>query len=241
MNINSSSFSTCAKPKRYLYQAMRTKDITPVTMERLVRHYQLPHIANEVVFVETLKKLPEMTEARRLSLCMFMGVCTDGVVSFTVNEKKRIASRNNVMVITDESVVDSINFSPDFDGIGFFISYKLLQEILKDIQNMSDLFLLTHNHPVFEITPEELSTLKIYLSQMHNRIVSTEHRYRLEVVRLLILTMIFDTPEHALGILPCGLRLQRLPHGRTDGRNFLRGNLGQLLPCSAAGRLFLGV
>lgn len=192
MNINSSSFSTCAKPKRYLYQVMRTKDITPVTMEAMVRHYKLPHIANEVVFVETLKKLPEMTEARRLSLCMFMGVCTDGVVSFTVNEKKRIASRNNVMVITDESVVDSINFSPDFDGIGFFISYKLLQEILKDIQNMSDLFLLTHNHPVFEITPEELSTLKIYLSQMHNRIVSTEHRYRLEVVRLLILTMIFD-------------------------------------------------
>lgn len=130
---------------------MKTKDITSVTMERLVGQYKMPHISHDVVLVDTLKTLPELTGARRLSLCMFMGVCTDGVASITVNGRKRIASRNNVMLITDESVVDNINFSPDFDGIGFFLSYKMLQEILKDIQNMSGLFLLTHNYSIFEI------------------------------------------------------------------------------------------
>lgn len=174
---------------------MKTKDITSVTMERLVGQYKMPHISHDVVLVDTLKTLPELTGARRLSLCMFMGVCTDGVASITVNGRKRIASRNNVMLITDESVVDNINFSPDFDGIGFFLSYKMLQEILKDIQNMSGLFLLTHNYSIFEITPDELETLHLYLGQMRKRIATPQRRYSLEVVRLLILTMIAEMRE----------------------------------------------
>lgn len=174
---------------------MKTKDITSVTMGRLVGQYKMPHISHDVVLVDTLKTLPELTGARRLSLCMFMGVCTDGVASITVNGRKRIASRNNVMLITDESVVDNINFSPDFDGIGFFLSYKMLQEILKDIQNMSGLFLLTHNYSIFEITPDELETLHLYLGQMRKRIATPHRRYSLEVVRLLILTMIAEMRE----------------------------------------------
>jgi len=171
---------------------MKTKDITPVTMERLVNEYKLQHIGNELALVDTLKKLPALAAARRFSLCMFMGVCTDGVASLAVNEKKRVVCRNNIMVITDESVVDSINFSPDFDGIGFFLSYKLLQEILKDISNMSNLFLLTHNHPQFEIGQEDLESLRIYMSQLRKCVDNEQHPYRIEVVRLLILAMIYD-------------------------------------------------
>ena len=182
---------------------MRIKDITSVTMERLVRQYDMPHIAHDVVLVETLRALPELTTARRLSLCMFMGVCTDGVASLTVNGKKRIVSRNNVVLITDESVVDNINFSPDFDGIGFFVSYKMLQEILKDIQNMSDLFLLTHNHPMFEITDGEFDTLRTYLQQIQRIIKTPHHKYGLEVVRLLILTMIFEIREAFERVVQC--------------------------------------
>lgn len=171
---------------------MRIKDIMPVTMEKLVNHYKLPHIAQEVVLVDTLKQLPRIAEARRMSLCMFMGVCTDGAASVVVNEKKRMVSRDNVVLITNESVVNSINYSSDFDGMGFFISYRMLQEILKDIPNMSDLFLLTHNHPMFEVDAEELEIIRIYMTLMRKRVSEVSHRYRLEVVRHLILTMIFD-------------------------------------------------
>lgn len=161
-------------------------------MEKLVNHYKLPHIAQEVVLVDTLKQLPRIAEARRMSLCMFMGVCTDGAASVVVNEKKRMVSRDNVVLITNESVVNSINYSSDFDGMGFFISYRMLQEILKDIPNMSDLFLLTHNHPMFEVDAEELEIIRIYMTLMRKRVSEVSHRYRLEVVRHLILTMIFD-------------------------------------------------
>ena len=171
---------------------MRTKDITTITMERLVNEYKLPHIENELVIVDTFEKLPAIAAARRFSLCMFMGVCTDGVASLSVNEKKRVICRNNIMVITDESVVDSINFSPDFDGFGFFLSYRMLQEILKDLTNMSNLFLLTHNHPQFEIGESELESLCNYMTQMSKCVANEQHPYRIDVARLLILTMIYD-------------------------------------------------
>ncbi|MDO4172540.1 MAG: helix-turn-helix domain-containing protein [Prevotellaceae bacterium] len=171
---------------------MRAKDITPITIEKMVKEHRLPHIANEVAYLDTLKRLKEITAARRMSLCIFMALCTEGVAAVTVNDRKRIISRNTVMLITDESVVDSINSSPDFDGIGIFISYKMLQEILKDISNMSGIFLLTHNHPQFEIDNDEKDTLLTCLGLMRKRIDTTSHHYRLEVVRLLILTMISD-------------------------------------------------
>lgn len=172
-------------------------------MERLVNEYKLPHIDNEVAIVDTFEKLPAIAAARRFSLCMFMGVCTDGVASLSVNEKKRVICRNNIMVITDESVVDSINFSPDFDGIGFFLSYRMLQEILKDLTNMSNLFLLTHNHPQFEIGQSEMESLRDYMKQMCKCVANEQHPYRNDVARLLILTMIYDirgTFERAMAL-----------------------------------------
>lgn len=171
---------------------MKNKNITPVTIERIVSLYNVPHLDNDVILVDSLKKLPELTEARRMSLCLFIGLCTDGVASISVNDKKRIASRNNIMIITDESVVGSINFSDDFEGFGFFISYKLLQEILKDVQNMSDLVLLTHNHPVFEVNKAERDMIIHYFQEIMERVKIMTHRYRLEVVRLMLLTMIYD-------------------------------------------------
>lgn len=171
---------------------MRVKDISPITIESIIAQYDVHHINNEIILFESLKPLPELTEVRRMSLCLFVGLCTSGAASIHVNGEKRIAERNQVMIITDESIVDSINTSEDFDGFGFFISYNLLQEILKDITNMSDLFLLTHNHPVFEINDAERDMVNRHFEDIKTRILMPKHRFRLNVVRLMLLTLIYD-------------------------------------------------
>lgn len=143
----------------------------------------------------SLRALSAVMEARRLSLCLFIGVCTDGVVTLTVNGHKRAAVSNNVMVLSEESVVYEMRFSDDFDGMGVFISYKLLQDVLRDVHNMSELFLLTHNYPVFELYREETLEMKGFFEAINKRVKRTNHRHRFEVVRLLILTMIYDLSE----------------------------------------------
>lgn len=171
---------------------MKAKDIRPITIDTLVKECGVPHIGNDVALFESMKRMPEQLEARRLSLCLFIGLCTSGVVTLMVNNKKRIVSSNNVMLITEESVIDDIRMSDDFDGIGFFVSYKQLQEILKELNNMSDLFLISHNHPVFEITAEERTVAMGHVASLRTRIAQTGHRYQLEVVRLNILSLIYD-------------------------------------------------
>lgn len=171
---------------------MRDKDIQPVTIEGLVSNYSMAHVDTDIALVRSLRSIPELTEPRRMSLCLFVGLCTGGVASVSVNGKKRVISRNQVLVITDESVIDSISYSDDFNGFGFYISYKLLQEVLKDISNMSDVFLLTHNHPVFGLNDVERDMIERYFKEILYRITMQHHRYRLEVVRLIVLTMIYD-------------------------------------------------
>ena len=127
-----------------------------------------------------------------MSLCVFIGICTSGIITMDVNDKKRIASSNNVMVITDESVINNVTFSDDFDGFGILISYKMLHETLVDVAYMSDLFLLSHNHPVFEIQEEEIRVARQYFETIQKRIDVPFHRYRKEVIRLQILSLLYD-------------------------------------------------
>lgn len=170
----------------------KDNNIQPVSIERISSTFKLPHLSNELLLIESTRSLPTHTEPRRMSLCLYMGVCTSGVVTLTVNGKRRSQSHQQVMLITEESVVTDVKFSEDFDGFAFFISYKLLQEILRDVHNMSDLFLLSHNHPVFNLNDEELYAAKTYFHSIRSHIEQPDKRYRMEIIRLTLLTMIYD-------------------------------------------------
>lgn len=186
------NFPFFLKTKILLIVNMRKTDFEAITMQSILRKKNLPHVKNEVIMLEHLSELPQLTMTKRMSLCLFIGVCTSGCASLVVNDRKRMAEQNTVMIITDESVVNNLHCSDDFDGFGFFLSYDMLQEILCGIHNMSDLFLLTHNHPMFRVNEEELANAREFFEMILERANLTTHRFRHEVVRLLILTMIYD-------------------------------------------------
>lgn len=171
---------------------MKKSNIAPLSISDVISAKDYPQIEKDIVLLESLRDFPSLTEARRMSLCLFLCICTSGIVTLTVNDKKRVVSSNTVMIVTDESVVDNVKFSDDFDGFGFFMSYKMLQDILKDVSNMSDLFLLSHNHPVFDVRDQDVRIARWYFDALKTRIDMPHHRYRREVVRLQILTMLYD-------------------------------------------------
>ena len=171
---------------------MKNRNIVPITVESISKQCELKSLDNDLALVPTMRVLPQLNEARRMSLCVFIGICTSGIITMEVNDKKRVVSSNSVTVITDESVINNITFSDDFDGFGIFISYRMLHEILVDVAYMSDLFLLSHNHPVFEIHDDEISIASQYFENIRKRIDLPVHRYRKEVIRLQILSLLYD-------------------------------------------------
>lgn len=170
----------------------KDKNILPISIERLTELYNLPHLDNDLLLIDSLHALPVFQNARRMSLCLYIGICTSGVVTLNVNGKRRAQSHQQVMLITEESVITDIRYSDDFDGIAFLVSYSLLQDILRDVRNMSDLFLLSHNHPVFTLTPEEMKSAGNYFHSILQHINEQDKLYRTEIIRLTMLTMIYD-------------------------------------------------
>ena len=49
---------------------MRKKDISPVTIDGIVKKYHLPHVGDDIALIESLRNLQPLTEARRMSLCL---------------------------------------------------------------------------------------------------------------------------------------------------------------------------
>lgn len=171
---------------------MRIRDIQPTNIDKITRMYSLPHIGNDIAMVNTLRDLPALTDARRMSLCMVIALCTDGVASVMVNEKKHVVTRNNIFVITDDSVVNEFRYSDDFDGVGFIISYQVVQEILRNISNMSELFLLVHNHPSFSINDQEREIFRRSFNELLQRISIPDNKYLHEVMLHMLLTLLYD-------------------------------------------------
>lgn len=169
------------------------KNFKPITIEgSLQNNSKRLHVGNDVLLLESVNSFDVFNDPRRMSLCLFIGVCTSGIITMNVNDKRRSATHNQVLLITDESVISDIRYSDDFDGFGFLISYQFLQDILKDVRNMSDLFLLTHNHPVFNLTEKEILSARNYYRIIREHIMDSSTRYRLEIIRLTMLTMIYD-------------------------------------------------
>ena len=57
---------------------------------------------------------------------------------------------------------------------------------------MSSLFLLAREHPIFPLNSNELTKLKEYVELVKERLNEEDYRFRKEVVRLLIIAMIYD-------------------------------------------------
>ncbi len=164
-------------------------------MEALIEAYQLPHIGADLLLIDTLQSLPAFTTARRMSLCVFIGLCTDGVASVNINGWKRIVTHNQIVVVTDDSVVDTIKFSQDFDGVGIVLSYNMLQEITNEIKNITNIILLTHNHPIFDVRDRDKNDIVRLFRFLSEKVKEEHHRNTREVARQLILCMIYDITE----------------------------------------------
>lgn len=166
-------------------------DIPEVSLSRLRAKVSVPSIDDDLLVFDSLKRFPHIKGPRRMN-CLFIGVCTKGSASYVVNQKPLEAKANDALILTEGQVVDSIQLSDDFDGMACIISYPFLYEIVKDLQNISTLFLLVRRHPVFALKSSEIEGIHEYIGMILQRLNGGEYKFRKDVVRLLLLTMIYE-------------------------------------------------
>ena len=126
---------------------MHELTLRDITVNNLLQSYDGPHIGNDMVLVDDFKRLPMSNETGRMQ-CLLMAVCLKGTARYTVDTTERTVQANDLIIISNNQKVSSKWLSDDCEGIGIILSYDFFHEIVKNIHEMSSLFIFARFHPV---------------------------------------------------------------------------------------------
>lgn len=167
------------------------KKVETVSLDRLREDHEIPSIGDDLLLFEDIQMLPQLDEPRRMN-CIIIGVCTDGEGGYILNENKYSIKPGDALILTEGQIVNEIWMSDNAKGYAMLISRSFIDEIFKELRDMSSLFLLAREHPIFPLNTSEITKLKEYVGLVKERLEDEEYRFRKEVVRLLIIAMIYD-------------------------------------------------
>lgn len=170
---------------------MHELTLRDITVDNILLQYHGAHIGNDIVLVDDFKRLPMTNDTGRMQ-CLLMAVCLKGTARYTVDTTERTVHANDLIIISNNQKVSSKWFSDDCEGIGIILSYSFFHEIVKNIHEMSSLFIFARFNPVYALHEEEIKHILTYYDLIKKMVAHTEHHFRKETVQSLISTMIYD-------------------------------------------------
>lgn len=165
--------------------------VRDITVGELLRVYDGPHIDDDIVLVDDFRQLPLPQDPARMD-CLLLAVCTDGEARYTVDMKTHTVHANDIIIVSQNQMTGGSTLSDDCRGVGMVLSYDFFHEIIKNIHEMSSLFIFARFHPVYSLLADETERIKTYVSMIRNKIANTQHHFRRETVQSLIASMIYD-------------------------------------------------
>lgn len=148
----------------------------------------------DVLLIDNLSEAPFPTDARRMNFILIC-LCTRGQVSFTLDTTDQVLKAGELMVVSERHILDNYNASSDFDGLCMMVSIPFYNETIKNISDISALFLFSHNHPIFAFTDRDQRVYREYFRAIQIKISHTENRFRRDLVRTLMLAMFYELSE----------------------------------------------
>ena len=170
---------------------MSEPKLRDITVGELLNVYDGPHIDNDIVLVDDFGRLPLPQDTARME-CLLLGVCLEGEASYMVDTVEHTVHPNDIIIISHNQLTGHGRMSADCRGMGLILSYDFFHEIIKNIHELSSLFIFARFHPVYQLMPEETERIKLYLSMIRRKIENTQHHFRKETVQSLIASMIYD-------------------------------------------------
>lgn len=167
------------------------KNLIEISVPEMKKKFPGTYLDDDLMIIDEVGSITMPPEPRRTK-CLLVAVCLGGSASYTIGVKEQKVEKNDVLIITNDQVISSIRTSSDISGMGVFISVRLFQEIVKDITEMSQLFIFSQMHPVFRLEPKEVNKLVGYIKMLKEKVQDTEHHFRRNLVCSLASTTIID-------------------------------------------------
>ena len=149
------------------------------------------YLDDDLILFDRFEDMLLPKEPRRIN-CLFVALCTEGTARYMVDTLEYQAQKNDVIIIHAGHVTNNYFLSPDCRGVAIMISNEYFQEVIKEIHEVSALFLFAQSHPVFRIKEETVNTFLGYFSLIQQKVKDSRHRFRRELVGVLLKAMLYD-------------------------------------------------
>ena len=148
-------------------------------------------IANDIILSEKMSMLALNAHPRRMTFIL-VALCTEGNAQFTIDTQRHDVKKNDIIVISDRHVIDEYVASDDVNGLAMMMSVNFFYEVVKDVRDVSLLFLFSRNHPVVSLNEEEVQTFKQYFYFLKKKVADNSNHFKRDLVRTLVLAMFYD-------------------------------------------------
>lgn len=148
-------------------------------------------LGDDLLLTERINEAPMPTEPRRMNFIL-IGLCTKGEVMYQLDTQKQVIKAGDILIVSDQHVVDSYQRSPDMEGLCMMLSVNFYQEIIQNVSDVSALFLFSRQHPVMNLEQREIDTFKEYFQVIKQKISDEGNHFQKDLVKTLLLAMFYD-------------------------------------------------
>ena len=123
---------------------------------------------------------------------ILMALCKQGSAQYAIDTKEQKVMPGDLLFISDQHIVDHYTFSPDFECQCIMLTTKYYHGFVQNVRNVSSLLLFSMKNPVVTLTAREAQVYNNYFQTIREKMSDTEHHYRTDLVKSLLLAMFYD-------------------------------------------------
>ena len=170
---------------------MEKYQMTDISIAATRQIYNGSHIGEDILLFDDFSEIP-MPQGPMKMKCILLGLCLKGNAQYSVDTLNHTVSANDIIIISEGQVVNNYQPSDGFSGIAIMLSDDFFHEIIKGIHELSSIFIFSRTHPVFTLDKDEVNNICTYFQGIKQKMDKQEHHFRRDVVRSLMMTMIYD-------------------------------------------------
>ena len=170
---------------------VKNKKIVDTTLEQAREWGDALYLEDGLVLTNRISNAPIPQEPTRMNFIL-MALCRKGRAQYCIDTRQQTVKPGDLLFISERHIIDNYMASPDFECLCLLVSTQFYHGFVQNVRNVSSLLLFTMNNPVVQLTPHEIQVYSNYYRTIREKISDTEHHYRTEVVKALLLAMFYD-------------------------------------------------
>ena len=170
---------------------VKNKKIVDTTLEQAREWGDALYLEDGLVLTNRISNAPIPQEPTRMNFIL-MALCRKGRAQHCIDTRQQTVKPGDLLFISERHIIDNYMASPDFECLCILVSTQFYHGFVQNVRNVSSLLLFTMNNPVVQLTPHEIQVYSNYYRTIREKISDTEHHYRTEVVKALLLAMFYD-------------------------------------------------